>query len=71
MRRRSLFSHCTRTITIATLRRTGHAGLNKVAFTGRIRGKALKPGRYQAVFTATDAADASRARSLGFTIVSR
>ena len=35
---------CTRTITIATLIRSAHAGLNKVAFSGRIRGKALMPG---------------------------
>ena len=62
---------CTRTLTIATLTRTGHAGLNKVAFTGRIRGRALKPGRYMAVVTAIDTAGASRPRSLGFTIVKR
>jgi hypothetical protein len=60
---------CTRTIIIATLTRTARAGLNKVPFTGRIRGKSLKPGRYQAVFTATDAAGASPSRSLGFAIV--
>jgi hypothetical protein len=62
---------CTRTITIATLTRSGHVGLNKVAFSGRIRGKALKPGRYKAVFTAIDAAGASAPRGLSFTIVRR
>jgi glycine rich protein len=62
---------CTRTVTIATLTRTAHAGLNRVAFSGRIRGKALKPGRYQAVFTATDSAGASPPRGLSFTIVRR
>jgi hypothetical protein len=39
---------CTRTITLATLTRAGHAGLNKVAVSGRVRGKALSAGRYQA-----------------------
>src|SRR5262249_19714251 len=58
---------CTRTVPIATLVRSGHAGLNKVAFSGRISGKALKPGRYKAVFTAINAAGASPSRSLSFT----
>jgi len=62
---------CTRTITIATLTRSGHTGLNKVAFSGRIHGKALKPGRYKAVFTTIDAAGASAPHALAFTIVRR
>jgi len=62
---------CTRTVTLATLIRSGHAGLNRVAFTGRVGGKSLKPGRYRAVFTATDAAGTSAPQSLGFTIVKR
>ena len=62
---------CTRTVTLATLTRTGHTGLNRVAFSGRIRGKALKPGRYQAAFTARDAAGTSTAKTLGLTIVKR
>jgi hypothetical protein len=62
---------CTRTITVATLTRTAHAGLNKVAFSGRIRGRALKPGHYQAAFTATDSAGASPPKTLSFTIVQR
>lgn len=62
---------CTRTITVVTLVRSGHAGLNKVPFSGRIRGKALAPGRYQATFTATDSAGASPSKTLSFTIVSR
>jgi hypothetical protein len=59
---------CTRTITVARLTRTAHAGLNKVAFSGRIRGKALKPGHYQAAFTAIDSAGASPPKTLSFTI---
>ena len=35
---------CTRTVTIATLTRTAHTALNKVAFSGRISGRALKTG---------------------------
>jgi hypothetical protein len=62
---------CTRTIKIATLTRTAHAGKNKVAFSGRIRGKALKPRRYQAVFIAIDTAGASKPKSLNFRIVTR
>jgi hypothetical protein len=46
-------------------------GLNTIAFTGRIRGQGLRPGRYQARFTAIDAAGESRPASLGFTIVTR
>jgi hypothetical protein len=62
---------CSRTITIATLTRTSHTGRNKVAFSGRIGGRALKPGRYQAIFTAVDSAGASPPKALGFTIVKR
>jgi hypothetical protein len=62
---------CTRTITIATLTRTARAGINRVAFTGRIRNKALTPGRYRAALTAIDAAGASVPRSLSFTVVKR
>jgi CSLREA domain-containing protein len=62
---------CTRTITIATLTRAAHAGLDSVAFTGRIRGRALKPGRYTAVFNAIDGAGTSGPHALSFTIVKR
>jgi len=46
-----------------------HAGLNQVAFSGRIRHKALKPGRNLARLTAADDAGAWRAETLRFTIV--
>jgi uncharacterized delta-60 repeat protein len=62
---------CTRTITFPTLVRSAHAGLNKVPFSGRIHGKALTPGRYQATFTATNNAGASPRKTLSFTIVRR
>ena len=35
---------------------TGAAGLNRVRFNGRLRGRALPPGRYRLVAIATDAA---------------
>jgi hypothetical protein len=44
-------------------------GPNKLKFTGRIAGKALKPGHYRAVFVAVDSAGASRPKTLSFTIV--
>jgi uncharacterized delta-60 repeat protein len=62
---------CTRTSTVATLVRSADLGLNKVAFSGRIRGKALTPGRYQATFTASDSAGSSAGKTLTFTIVRR
>jgi hypothetical protein len=60
---------CTRTIAVVTLTRAGHAGDNKVPFSARFAGRALAPGRYRAVFTASDAAGRSTAHGLGFTIV--
>ncbi|MDQ3871542.1 MAG: hypothetical protein M3301_08020, partial [Chloroflexota bacterium] len=62
---------CTRTVTAGKLSRSGHAGLNKVAFSGRIGRRALRPGRYRAVFRAIRAAGTSAPRSLGFRIVRR
>jgi hypothetical protein len=62
---------CTRVLTVATLTRSGHTGLNKVAFSGRVGGKALKPGHYRARFTAVNVAGASPIRTLTFTIVNR
>src|SRR5262249_40301942 len=61
--------HCTLTITSRTLIRSGHAGINKVAFSGRIGARALKPGRYRAVFTAITIAGASQPQGLRFTVV--
>ncbi len=49
---------------------TGHSGTNRVVFQGRIsRSKALKPGRYTLIITATNAAgQQSNRQSLRFTI---
>jgi hypothetical protein len=62
---------CTRYRTVHTLKRSGHAGKNKIKYTGRVRGRALKRGRYRATFVAKNAAGASKKRSLGFKIVRR
>ena len=45
--------------TVATLTRSALAGLNKLPFSGRIRGRPLKPGDYRAVFAATSAGGSS------------
>jgi hypothetical protein len=41
---------------VGKLIRTGNAGRNSIRFSGRLGRKALKPGSYRAVITATDAA---------------
>ena len=62
---------CARAVTLATLTRSAHLALNKVVFSGRIGGRALKPGGYLAVFTASDAAGSSPPKTLSFTIALR
>jgi hypothetical protein len=63
---------CTRVTRRGTLTRVSHAGANKVAFSGRIGSKALRPGRYQATLTATDAVgNSSKPRTIRFSIVRR
>jgi hypothetical protein len=46
----------TRYRTVGSLRRSGVGGPNRIRFTGRIGRRALRPGRYRVVVTATDAA---------------
>jgi hypothetical protein len=46
---------CARYRTVVTLRRAAIKGTNALAFSGRIKGKALKAGSYRAVFSATAA----------------
>lgn len=60
---------CTRTIAVTARRVPGHAGINRIGFSGRVRGHALAPGRYSAVFTATSAAGTSTPRRLAFRIL--
>jgi hypothetical protein len=60
---------CTRLVTKATLQRNANVGLNRIAFSGRIRGRALPPGRYRAAFTAANTAGTSGPSALSFRIV--
>ena len=54
--------------TVATLTRTGKKGRNALPFSGRIAGKALTPGPYQAVFTAKSGKKKSKPITIDFTI---
>ena len=56
--------------TVARLTRSAHAGLNRLPFSGRIRGRPLKPGDYRAMFAASAAAS-SDPKTLHFRIVAR
>ena len=61
---------CTRTLTIATLTATGHAGPNHLPFKGHIpHAKRLRSGTYTLVITAHAFASTSRPRTLTFTIL--
>jgi hypothetical protein len=76
VRHRCLASHrpgraCAFYVAAVTLTRTGKSGSNRIAFSGRVRGHALKPGHYRVTFTASAAGKSSKARSLRFTIASR
>jgi hypothetical protein len=57
---------------VGTLKRRAPAGPKRVPFSGRLRRKALAPGRYRAVLVATDKAkNRSKPRRLGFKVVRR
>ena len=60
---------CTRFVAVGTLRRTAHDGANKVAFSGRIGRKALKPGAYRATLTPSWGATKGAPRALRFRVV--
>jgi virginiamycin B lyase len=61
---------CLRFVRKGGLRLKGAAGPNKVAFSGRLGGRALGPGRYRATFIATDGAGTASGPSFaGFVIV--
>lgn len=69
--RRRTGPRCARYTTRATLTRSAHAGTNKLPFSGRIRRRPLRPGRYRAVFIATDAASSSKPQTLAFRVTAR
>jgi hypothetical protein len=55
---------------VGSLTRPGQAGRNRIRFGGRLRGRALRPGRYRAVLRATDAAgNRSAAARVRFRVV--
>jgi hypothetical protein len=58
---------CTRAVKKGTLTRTGKAGDNSIAFSGRIGTKALPPGSYRATLAAPEA----KSRTATFRIVKR
>ncbi len=62
---------CTRYTFTGELRRSARTGANTTAFSGRLKRKALRRGRYQATITATDAAGnrSASGRRARFTIV--
>ena len=61
---------CTRLIAAGSLTRKLAAGRRSVPFSGRIPGKALKPGTYTAIFTAkAKTGKATSAKAFSFRIV--
>jgi hypothetical protein len=61
---------CSRVTTYMTLTRVSHAGRNQVPFSGRIRGKVLKPGSYTARFISTaTTGTATKTKSFSFRVV--
>jgi hypothetical protein len=63
---------CTRFVATGRFAVTAAAGINAKKFSGRIGRRALKPGRYRATLTATDAAgNKSAPKRLNFRVVRR
>jgi hypothetical protein len=61
---------CTRFVATGTLTRRAVAGANSTRFSGRLGRRALRPGRYRAIASATDrAGNRSRARRVSFNVV--
>jgi hypothetical protein len=60
---------CTRFVGKGRLTRTGKAGANRVAFSGRLGRRALAPGSYRVTFVATAGGKTGPAKSLRFKIV--
>jgi len=62
---------CTRYVTAGTLKRTATKGANRVAFSGRIGSRRLRPGAYRVAATAKDRAGSATKRTVtaAFTVV--
>jgi hypothetical protein len=57
---------------LTRLTRRAKAGSRSLAFSGRVKGRTLKPGSYRMLVRATDAAgNRSAARTVRFKVVSR
>jgi Tol biopolymer transport system component len=71
--RRGLKRRCTRHVDVLTLTRSKtKRGANRVAFSGRVGRKKLKPGAYRATLVATDSAgNRSKPKRLTFRVVRR
>jgi hypothetical protein len=64
--------HCTRTVMVGSFTRSESAGLATVSFSGRLNGRALKPGGYTLTLSPTDlAGNRGVSKSVKFTIVKR
>ncbi len=61
---------CVRTYVAMMLGRRARNGLNRLLFTGRIRGRALQPGAYRATFTGESLAGSSTPSTIAFRVVS-
>lgn len=71
-RARPRAKRCTSWRTITSLRRHAAPGPNSIRFAGKVRGRALRPGRYRGLALATDSVgNLSRPRSAGFRAVAR
>jgi subtilisin-like proprotein convertase family protein len=60
---------CTRTTTVGTFTRTDAAGPNQFKFSGRVKNRKLKPGKYVLQATATSAGGTSAPVSANFKIL--
>lgn len=67
LRRRA--RRCTRTVVLGSFKHVDKPGANSLHFTGRVRGKALAPGRYTLHATASNGGGVSKRRRVGFVIV--
>jgi hypothetical protein len=69
-RARKRAKRCTRWRQLTVLRKQGNPGPSSVQFSGKVRGRSLRAGRYRALATATDAVgNSSRPRKAGFRAV--
>jgi hypothetical protein len=63
-------THCTRTLTVGALTRTGETkGADSISFSGRIGHRALSPGAYTATLSASNAAGLSKPVVLRFVVI--